>query len=99
MRPGKKNKRARHYINSGAAGRFENLLWGVEILAGKAMLISWHRNEKSVPVRTIWEPEYTPTQGWLLPVDSATISELTATRTGESLIGRTNQDVAVFHNL
>lgn len=99
-RPGKKHKRARHYINSGAAGRFENLLWGVEIIAGKEKMISWHRNEKGVAVRTIWEPEYTPTQGFLLPVESATIDELMGIGSDkEPVVRRASRDVPVLYNL
>jgi hypothetical protein len=33
------------YINTGSAGRFENLIWGTEIVNGVATLISWHFNE------------------------------------------------------
>ncbi len=32
------------YINSGAAGRFENLLWAVEIDAGKPRVVAWSRD-------------------------------------------------------
>lgn len=31
------------YINAGSVGRFENLVWGVEIVDGDAKLISWSR--------------------------------------------------------
>ena len=34
---------ADYYYNTGSVGRFENLLWGLEIRDGKATLISWHR--------------------------------------------------------
>lgn len=54
------------YLNCGSAGRYENLIWGVEILAGKPALISWHSEDgpvhpgsgrRPIPVRTVWESE------------------------------------------
>jgi hypothetical protein len=33
------------YINEGAAGRFENLIWGTELVNGEAALVSWHFEE------------------------------------------------------
>lgn len=33
-----------HYFNTGAAGRFENLIWGLEIVDGLPKLISWHKD-------------------------------------------------------
>lgn len=32
-----------HYLNCGAAGRFENVLWGVEIIDGVEKVVSWSR--------------------------------------------------------
>jgi hypothetical protein len=32
-----------HYFNTGAAGRFENLIWGLEIVEGQPKMVSWHR--------------------------------------------------------
>lgn len=34
-----------HYCNSGSAGRFENLIWGIEINNGEAQVISWRLDE------------------------------------------------------
>jgi len=44
------------YLNSAAAGRFENLIWGIEFLDGEATIISWNREGGEI-VRTIWEDE------------------------------------------
>lgn len=45
------------YLNTGSAGRFENLIWGVEIEDGVASLVSWSR--KSLPEgpveRRVWQ--------------------------------------------
>jgi hypothetical protein len=41
--PGGKAGLAEHYLNSGAAGRFENLIWGVEISDGVPQVVAWHR--------------------------------------------------------
>lgn len=32
-----------HYLNGGAAGRFENLIWGAEIVDGVERVVSWSR--------------------------------------------------------
>lgn len=47
------------YLNSGAAGRFEGLLWGVEILDGEAAVVSWHPDPwpDGPPTRRIWRAE------------------------------------------
>lgn len=34
-----------NYINTATAGRFENLMWAVEIVDGEATLVSWSREE------------------------------------------------------
>jgi hypothetical protein len=51
---------AEHYLNSGAAGRFENLIWGVEIVDGVAQVIAWHRpggaNSAAAPERRVYTP-------------------------------------------
>ncbi len=45
-----------NYINSAAAGRFENLIWGVEIIQGTPNIISWHRDLDSGEIkRTVWK--------------------------------------------
>ena len=49
------------YFNSGAAGRFENLVWAVEIVGGVAHLVSWSQEELGgSPVRREWttDPDY-----------------------------------------
>ena len=33
-----------YYLNSSSAGRFENLVWAIEIVDGRAMLVTWSRN-------------------------------------------------------
>jgi len=33
------------YYNTGAAGRFENLIWGLEIVAGTPQLVGWSRTK------------------------------------------------------
>ena len=46
------------YLNSGAVGRFEGLLWGVEIDDGEAFVVSWHAEPfpHGSPVRRRWTP-------------------------------------------
>ena len=44
------------YLNSGSAGRFENLIWAVEIDAGEARLVSWSL-ENGVARRRLWKPQ------------------------------------------
>jgi hypothetical protein len=47
--------RATNYLNSAAAGRFENLIWGIEINGGAAIIVSWSRdNATNDMVRTVW---------------------------------------------
>lgn len=49
---------ARNYVNSAAAGRFENLVWGVEIVEGVETLVSWHRNRlDNALVRSVWRDD------------------------------------------
>lgn len=75
------------YMNSAAAGRFENLIWGVEFDDGEATIISWNRDGDEI-VRTIWEDQtavgasflragqkmrYAPTRA--LPADDQTPDE------------------------
>ncbi|MCB2136094.1 MAG: hypothetical protein KDE08_09155 [Rhodobacteraceae bacterium] len=44
-----------NYLNSAAAGRFENLIWGIEIDNGAPRIISWSRDrETEEMVRTVW---------------------------------------------
>ncbi|MGB5559784.1 MAG: hypothetical protein WBN04_17460 [Paracoccaceae bacterium] len=47
--------KATNYLNSAAAGRFENLIWGIEIDGGSATVVSWSRdNASNDMVRTVW---------------------------------------------
>ena len=54
------SEQADHYLNSGAAGRFENLIWGVEIIDGVAQVIAWHRpggpDSDELPERRTYAP-------------------------------------------
>lgn len=44
-----------NYINSAAAGRFQNLIWGVEIEERRPKIISWHRDlNTGQPIKTVW---------------------------------------------
>jgi len=48
------------YLNSGSAGRFENLIWAVEIEDATPRVVSWHFSEgpeKGDPVRQVWSPD------------------------------------------
>ncbi len=46
------------YLNSGAVGRFEGLMWGVEIVDGEPFVVSWHAEPfpHGIPVRQRWGP-------------------------------------------
>ncbi len=45
------------YLNTGAAGRFENLIWAVEVVAGQSYLVSWSiETAGEPPVRREWTP-------------------------------------------
>jgi len=46
-----------NYLNSAAAGRFENLIWGIEILNGEPKVISWHQDEDDALIKTNWKDE------------------------------------------
>jgi hypothetical protein len=45
------------YLNSGAAGRFEGLIWGVELRQGQAQVVSWHPDPfpDGPPQRRVWQ--------------------------------------------
>ncbi|MBT3982141.1 MAG: hypothetical protein HOE90_12355 [Bacteriovoracaceae bacterium] len=46
------------YINSGAAGRFQNLIWGVEVVNGKACVVGWSREAGpgvGKPIRKVFQ--------------------------------------------
>jgi len=66
------------YINSGAAGRFQNLIWAVEVVRGTARMVSWHYpdNDRSeLPVRTEWTPRTVSGQRRLVPGDPEPMAE------------------------
>ncbi len=84
--PGVERRQIDFYLNSGAAGRFENLIWGIELIDGEPFLISWHRETRSggpVAVRTIWEDSYTGSKYIIEPVSSATLQELLSGKSDE----------------
>lgn len=60
------------YVNSGAAGRFENVLWAVEIVDGVETVVSWSRPEPrfGAPQRRIYRPEETILGNVLLASES-----------------------------
>ena len=48
------------YMNAGSAGRFENLIWGIEIDGDRAQVISWTNSGTSshiVPKKVIWKSD------------------------------------------
>ena len=46
------------YLNSGAAGRFERLLWAIEIRDGKGQVVSWSQPTPGGPIqRNTWRSE------------------------------------------
>lgn len=47
------NSVASWYMNTGSAGRFENLIWGLEIDNGVARLISWHFSDGPSGEKTV----------------------------------------------
>jgi hypothetical protein len=61
---------AEHYLNGGAAGRFQNLIWGVEIIDGVPQVVAWHRpggpESREAPERRTYTPIFT-TEGLLVP--------------------------------
>jgi hypothetical protein len=71
------------YLNSGAAGRFENMLWGVEIVDGVAQVVAWHRpggpRSSDAPQRYVYQPTLVGGVQFLTP--SATAVALPATTT------------------
>ena len=59
---------APQYLNSAAAGRFENLIWGIEVLSGVPNMISWHRDlETDELVRTVWRTQFGSNGSELVP--------------------------------
>jgi hypothetical protein len=46
------------YFNSAATGRFEGIVWAVEVMDGEAQVVSWHPASFPVgePTRRVWSP-------------------------------------------
>ena len=67
------------YLNSASAGRFQNMIWGLELIDGEPFLITWHQGDAKVgnqPVRTIWGDVAADGKTWLRPRSSAPLDEL-----------------------
>jgi hypothetical protein len=64
---------ADHYLNSGAAGRFENLIWCVEIIDGVPQVVGWHRPggpaSGEAPERRTYTPHVAGAAGELIASD------------------------------
>lgn len=85
------------YLNSASAGRFENLIWGLELIDGAPSLISWHRGDAAVghqPVRTVWR-DGRDDDAFVLVADSAAPLDELLTATGED--DTTTLYVAIAH--
>ncbi|HXK59063.1 MAG TPA: hypothetical protein PLP42_04140 [Acidobacteriota bacterium] len=74
------------YANSGSAGRFENLIWGIEIIEKNPILISWHRDNSGTPIRTVWEAYAEADGGFLRPASSQPLPELLSGAAGSEAI-------------
>lgn len=61
------------YINSGSAGRFQNLIWGVEVVDGVASLISWSRAHppNGKIERRVWRSLQHHGNGWVQAADQS----------------------------
>ncbi|HTJ41617.1 MAG TPA: hypothetical protein VL463_05950 [Kofleriaceae bacterium] len=73
-----------YYLNSGSVGRFENLLWGIEIVDGEATMISWCRPGGAgvgEPERRTYESVALPTVPVLGPLGNV----LAASKEAEAL--------------
>jgi hypothetical protein len=68
------SKQVECYLNSGAAGRFENLIWGLEILDGVPQVVAWHRpggpRSGASPERRAYTPDVEGGRGLLVPSDA-----------------------------
>ena len=64
---------AEQYLNCGAAGRFENLIWCVEIIDGVPQVVAWHRPKGpmsgTTPERRTYTPDVAKPIGLLIPSD------------------------------
>ncbi len=69
------SKQLQNYMNSGAAGRFENLIWCVEIVDGVGQVAAWHRpggpRSNTAPERHTYTPDVFQNAGWLVPSRAA----------------------------
>ena len=67
------DEQADHYLNSGAAGRFENLIWCVEIIDGVPQVVGWHRPggpaSGEAPERRTYTPHVAGSAGELIASD------------------------------
>lgn len=67
------SKQANYYLNSGAAGRFQNLIWCVEIIDGVPQVAAWHRpggpKSSTAPERHTYTPDVAGSVGRLIPSD------------------------------
>ena len=67
------SEQADHYLNSGAAGRFENLIWCVEIIDGVPQVVGWHRPggpaSGEAPERRTYTPHVAGSAGELIASD------------------------------
>lgn len=61
---------AGNYLNSAAAGRFENLVWGIEIVNGVSTVVSWSR-EGSEIVRNVWTDDEIPGLRYLMATEAS----------------------------
>ncbi|MCB6176624.1 hypothetical protein LHP98_00575 [Rhodobacter sp. Har01] len=84
--PGQPHRTVDSYLNCASAGRFQNLIWGIELIDGEPFLVSWHREDRppvgNVAVRTLWENALDGATSVLRPIASATIAELLGGATG-----------------
>jgi hypothetical protein len=65
------SKQVDHYLNGGAAGRFENLIWCLEIVDGVPQVVAWHRpggpRSNAEPERRTYTPTVSGRAGLLVP--------------------------------
>jgi hypothetical protein len=96
-------KTASYYINTAAAGRFENMIWGLEIVDKTALLFTWHCDESGTPVRTTWEPFTVLSSCVLWPTSHAKLADLVKDLpkevVAETAINETNFLIAAMHEM
>lgn len=66
------------YMNAAAAGRFENLVWGIEIANGTETLVSWSREPDGRLRRTEWTDRDVLDQRHLIAADHRIIDPVPA---------------------